>query len=107
MRPRFICNRIIAAYTPTGTWYKNFIYETSAERGEPESEDQYSPGYFVAKLDQGYQVSILASLRNQQVFSIEGLRYREMQRVRKIMAKLPAGRFFSFSLLRTPQTLFS
>ncbi|MDA4129645.1 MAG: glycogen debranching enzyme N-terminal domain-containing protein, partial [Thaumarchaeota archaeon] len=79
----------IASYTPTGTWYKNFIYETSAQRGEPESEDQYNPGYFSVKLEQGYQVSILASLRNQQTFSIEGLKYREMQRYRKITSKLP------------------
>jgi len=79
----------IASYAPTGIWYKNFIYETSAERGEPESEDQYNPGNFTTRLDQGYQVSILASLRNQQTFSTEGLRYREMQRLRKLSARLP------------------
>ncbi len=83
----------IAPYTPTGTWYKNFMYETSAERGESESEDQYNPGFFATKLDQGYQVSILASLRNQQTFSTEGLRYREMQRLRKLSARFPQIRF--------------
>jgi predicted glycogen debranching enzyme len=94
----------IASYTPTGIWYKNFIYETSAQRGELENEDQYNPGYFVAKLDQGYQVSVLASLRNQQTFSIEGLRYREMQRLGKIMAKLPQVDSFFLALADAADT---
>ncbi|MDA4112065.1 MAG: glycogen debranching enzyme N-terminal domain-containing protein, partial [Thaumarchaeota archaeon] len=94
----------IASYSPTGLWYKNFIYETSAQRGEPESEDQYNPGFFVAKLDQGYQVSILASLRNQQTFSIEGLRYREMQRLGKIMGGLPQGDSFFLELADAADT---
>ncbi|MGH2637766.1 MAG: amylo-alpha-1,6-glucosidase [Rhabdochlamydiaceae bacterium] len=78
----------IATYNTTGTWYKNFIYESSAERGEEDREDQYNPGYFVAKLEQGFQVSILASLRGQSTFSTEGVKYREMQRLRKLSAKL-------------------
>ena len=94
----------IAPYTPTGTWYKNFIYETSAERGEAESEDQYNPGFFATKLDQGYQVSILASLRNQQTFSSEGLRYREMQRLRKLSAKFPQSDSFLLTLADAADT---
>lgn len=94
----------IAPYTPTGMWYKNFIYETSAERGEPESEDQYNPGFFATKLDQGYQVSILASLRNQQTFSTEGLRYREMQRLRKLSARLPQQDSFFLMLADAADT---
>ena len=43
----------LAAYAPTGIWYKNFVYETSAERGEPESEDQYNPGFFTTKTRSG------------------------------------------------------
>jgi len=94
----------LAAYAPTGIWYKNFIYETSAERGEPESEDQYNPGFFTTKLDQGYQVSILASLRNQQTFSSEGLRYREMQRLRKLTGRLPQSDSFFLALADAADT---
>lgn len=94
----------IAQYAPTGLWYKNFIYETSAERGEPESEDQYNPGYFTTKLEQGYQVSVLSSLRNQQTFSTEGLRYREMQRLRKISARLPQVDSFFLQLIDAADT---
>jgi len=94
----------IAPYTPTGTWYKNFVYETSAERGEPESEDQYNPGFFATKLEQGYQVSILASLRNQQTFSTEGLRYREMQRLRKLGARIAQADSFFLQLTDAADT---
>lgn len=94
----------IAPYTPTGIWYKNFIYETSADRGEPDSEDQYNPGLFVTKLEQGYQLSILASLRNQQTFSSEGLKYREMQRVRKLASRLPQADSFFLSLADAADT---
>jgi predicted glycogen debranching enzyme len=94
----------IAPYSPTGMWYKNFIYETSAERGEPESEDQYNPGFFATKLEQGYQVSIIASLRNQQTFSTEGLRYREMQRLRKLSSRLPQVDSFFLGLADAADT---
>ncbi len=94
----------IASYAPTGIWYKNFIYETSAERGEAESEDQYNPGFFTTRLDQGYQVSILASLRNQQTFSTEGLRYKELQRLRKLTARLPQMDSFLLTLADAADT---
>jgi predicted glycogen debranching enzyme len=94
----------IAAYAPTGIWYKNFIYETSGERGEAESEDQYNPGLFTTRLDQGYQVSILASLRIQQTFSTEGLRYKELQRLRKLTARLPQMDSFLLTLADAADT---
>lgn len=84
----------IASYNSTGQWYKNFVYENSPEIDD--KEDQYNPGYFAANLDQGFSVSVLASLRQQATFSTEGQRYREMQRMRKITSKLPLGdSFFS------------
>ncbi|MGA2875673.1 MAG: amylo-alpha-1,6-glucosidase [Nitrososphaerales archaeon] len=84
----------IASYHTTGQWYKNFIYENSPRVDD--KEDQYNPGYFATKLDQGYQVSVLASLREQATFSTEGQRYREMQRMRKITGNLPlSDSFFS------------
>ncbi|MCL4539200.1 MAG: glycogen debranching enzyme N-terminal domain-containing protein [Bacteroidetes bacterium] len=85
----------IAQYTTTGFWYKNFTYETSAARGHEGTEDQYNPGYFSAKIEQGSQISILASLRPQPTFSTEGMRFREMQRIRGLTDRLPrADSFF-------------
>jgi predicted glycogen debranching enzyme len=80
------------------------VYEVSAKRGEEEREDQYNPGYFAVKLDQGYQMSILASLRNQQTFSTKDLRYREMQRVRKLTAKLSQADSFLLALVDAAHT---
>ncbi|MDG6922326.1 MAG: glycogen debranching enzyme N-terminal domain-containing protein, partial [Nitrososphaerota archaeon] len=87
----------IAQYNAKGQWYKNFIYENSPRTDD--REDQYNPGYFFVSLDQGFQVSVLASLRQQSVFSIEGQKYREMQRMRKITAKLQFDNSFFSSLV--------
>ena len=78
----------IAPYQASGLWYKNFIYEISAERGLADREDQYNPGFFQSRLEHGSQLSILASLRQQDTFSTEGVRYREMQRVRSLNGRL-------------------
>ncbi len=79
----------LGQYFTTGIWYKNFVYEVEAERGSEDREDQYNPGYFVTKLDQGSQQSILASTRRQETFSTEGLRYREIARVQGLLGRLP------------------
>jgi predicted glycogen debranching enzyme len=88
----------IATYYTTGQWYRNFIYEMETQRGIADREDQYNPGYFVAKLDRGSQLSILASLRKQETFSTEGLRYRDMTRTRKLMDRLSQEDPFLLSL---------
>jgi predicted glycogen debranching enzyme len=87
----------IASYNATGQWYKNFVYENSSRIDD--KEDQYNPGQFATSLDQGYQVSILASLRPQTTFSTEGQKYREMQRMRKITEKIPLGDAFFSALV--------
>lgn len=95
----------IASYNPTGYWYKNFLFEVSEKGSESEREDQYNPGYFSTKLEQGSQMSILASLRPQMMFSTEGLRYREMQRIRLLMSKQPQADSFFESLVSVADTL--
>ncbi len=94
----------IAGYLSTGSWYKNFIYEVEAERGLADREDQYNPGYFVARMDRGSQISIMATLSKRDTFSPEGLRYREMARLRTILQKLPQTDPFFISLANAADT---
>ena len=94
----------IAQYTPTGFWYENFVYETSAARGQAEREDQYNPGYFTARIEEGAQISILASLRHYATFSTEGMRFREMQRIRVLNNKLPRADSFFEALASVADT---
>jgi predicted glycogen debranching enzyme len=94
----------LALYGITGSWYKNFIYEAEAERGLDDREDQYNPGYFSARLEQGTQFSIIASLIKRETFSPEGLRYKEMQRLRKIMSRLPQSDTFVLALANVADT---
>ncbi len=94
----------IAPYFTTGQWYKNFIYEEEAHRGLSDREDQYNPGFFSAKLDYGMQLTILASLRPQETFSPEGLRYRELVRLRGLQGRLPQGDPFYLSLADVADT---
>ena len=88
----------IAPYSTTGSWYKDFIYEAEAERGLDDREDQYNPGYFSTRLEHGSQFSIIASLVKRETFSPEGLRYREMHRLRGIFAPLPQSDPFVLTL---------
>ena len=92
----------IAQYTPTGFWYKNFVYENSADAED--KEDQYNTGYFSARVEQGSQISILASLRPQPTFSTEGMRFREMQRIRSLSDRLPRADSFFESLASVADT---
>lgn len=94
----------IAPYVKTGLWYKNMVYEEETARGFEDNEDQYNPGFFAAKLDHGTQVSVLASLRPQETFSPEGLRYREMQRLRSLQARIPQTDSFYLSLANIADT---
>lgn len=94
----------IAAYFTTGLWYKNMVYEEEAARGLEDKEDQYNPGFFATKLDHGMQVSVLASLRPQETFSPEGLRYREMLRLRSLQGRLPQADPFYLSLANIADT---
>ncbi|MHB8567394.1 MAG: amylo-alpha-1,6-glucosidase [Nitrososphaerales archaeon] len=94
----------IAPYQISGLWYKNFVYEVSRETGLAESEDQYNPGFFQTKLEHGAQLSILASLRRQDTFSTEGVKYREMQRVRTFQARLPQTDPFFLALADAADT---
>ncbi|HZW55045.1 MAG TPA: amylo-alpha-1,6-glucosidase [Nitrososphaerales archaeon] len=94
----------LATYQTTGLWYKNFIYEISAERGLEDREDQYNPGFFQSKLEQGSQISILASLRKQDTFSSEGVRYREMQRLRNLQSRLLQSDPFFLTLANVADT---
>ncbi len=94
----------IAPYATTGSWYKNFIYEAEAERGLEDREDQYNPGYFSTRLDQGSQFSIIASLLKRETFSPEGLRYREMLRLRSILGRLPQSDPFYLTLANAADT---
>lgn len=94
----------LAGYQTSGLWYKNFVYEVSGEMGLPDSEDQYNPGFFQARLERGAQLSILASLRRQDTFSSEGVKYREMQRVRSLLSKLPQSDPFLLALADAADT---
>lgn len=94
----------IAAYVTTGLWYKNMIYEEETERGLDDREDQYNPGIFTARLDHGMQVSVLASLRPQETFSPEGLRYREMLRLRGLQGRLNQSDPFFLELANAADT---
>jgi predicted glycogen debranching enzyme len=94
----------IAQYYTTGLWYRNFIYDMESERGIEDREDQYNPGYFIAKLDRGSQLAILASLRRQETFSTEGLRYRDLLRARNLLSKLPQEDPFYLTLASTADT---
>jgi predicted glycogen debranching enzyme len=94
----------LASYTITGSWYKNFIYEMEAERGLDDREDQYNPGYFSTRLEQGTQFSIIASLTKRETFSPEGLRYKEMQRLRRIMSRMPQSDTFVITLANVADT---
>ena len=94
----------IAQYTTTGFWYKNFVYEQTAGSDQEEKEDQYNPGYFSAKIEQGSQISILASLRPQSTFSTEGMRFREMQRIRSLTDRLPRADSFFETLASVADT---
>jgi predicted glycogen debranching enzyme len=94
----------IAPYFTTGQWYKNFVYEEEAQRGFDDKEDQYNPGFFAAKLSHGMQLSILASLHPQETFSPEGLRYRDMVRMRGLLGRLPQSDQFFLSLASLADT---
>jgi predicted glycogen debranching enzyme len=94
----------IAPYSTTGSWYKNFIYEAEAERGLDDREDQYNPGYFSARLDGGTQFSIIASLEKRETFSPEGLRYREMHRLRETLSRVPQSDPFVLTLVNAADT---
>lgn len=94
----------IAAYFSTGSWYKNFIYEIESDRGLPDREDQYNPGYFSVRLDRGSQISIMASISKRETFSPEGLRYREMARLRTMLQRLPQSDPFFLSLANAADT---
>lgn len=94
----------IAPYVTTGSWYKNFIYEVESERGLDDREDQYNPGYFSARLDHGSQLSILASLLKRETFSPEGLRYREMHRLRGLLDRVTQTDPFVTSLANAADT---
>jgi predicted glycogen debranching enzyme len=94
----------IAPYSTTGSWYKNFIYEAEAERGLEDREDQYNPGFFSTRLDHGSQFSIIASLVKRETFSPEGLRYREMYRLRGLLNRLPQSDPFYLALANAADT---
>ncbi len=102
--PTFYLQSDISSYFSTGSWYKNFIYEAEAERGLEDREDQYNPGYFSGRLDHGSQVSFMASLSRRETFSPEGLRYREMLRLRSLVARLPQADPFFLSLANAADT---
>ncbi len=94
----------IASYQTTGLWYKNFVYETDAARGLDDREDQYNPGMFLTKLEQGARASILASLRKQDTFSTEGVKFREIQRLRGLGNRLPQNDPFFLALASVADT---
>ncbi|MHB1908622.1 MAG: amylo-alpha-1,6-glucosidase [Nitrososphaerales archaeon] len=94
----------IATYQTTGSWYKNFVYDEEAERGLEDREDQYNPGYFTARLDAGSQLSFLASLAKRETFSPEGLKYREMHRLRSVLSKVPQTDPFYIALANAADT---
>ena len=102
--PSLFLQSDLAQYHTTGLWYKNFVYEVETERGTEDREDQYNPGYFVAKMDHGSQFSILASLRKQETFSTEGLRYREASRINGLLGRLLQSDPFYLALATAADT---
>jgi predicted glycogen debranching enzyme len=89
----------LASYYKTGMWYKNLVYDLEAERGLPDREDHFNPGYFSGRVDPGVQISILASTVPTESFSAEGRKYREFQRSRKLISKYVAQDTFLQTLV--------
>ncbi len=50
-----------ASFTPTGLWYWHVLHRHEAERGLPDTEDVYQPGFFRMPLKPGVRVSLVLS----------------------------------------------
>lgn len=50
-----------AYFTPTGEWYWNILHRRERERGLPDREDVYQPGYFQIQLTPGMRTTLVLS----------------------------------------------
>jgi predicted glycogen debranching enzyme len=50
-----------ATFTPTGLWYWNILHRRERERGLPDHEDVYQPGYFRMRIAPGRRVTLVLS----------------------------------------------
>src|SRR5437588_17391 len=50
-----------AHFTPTGEWYWNVFHRRERERGLPDHEDVYQPGYFRIQLTPGMRTTLVLS----------------------------------------------
>ncbi|MCD6506346.1 amylo-alpha-1,6-glucosidase [Candidatus Poribacteria bacterium] len=74
-----------AWFRKAGYWYRNFEYVREMLRGLDFREDLFSPGYFLAKLRQGDEISIVASTDYPEGFDPAKARDEEIDRRRGII----------------------
>lgn len=98
MKVRLFLTSDVATYTPTGVWYRDFVYEEESARGYPDREDHYNPGFFQVSLKAGEEVSILASTREFPSFSASTLRRAEEKRLHDLGSLAERGDDFLRSL---------
>ncbi len=48
-----------ASFTPTGMWYWHVLHRRDRERGLPDHEDVYQPGYFRVQITPGMRVTLV------------------------------------------------
>lgn len=72
-------------FRKAGYWYRNFEYVQEMLRGLDFREDLFSPGYFLARLRQGDEISIVASTDYPEGFDPARAREEEIRRRRGIV----------------------
>jgi predicted glycogen debranching enzyme len=68
------------AFTSTGYWYRDFVYERDRERGYDFQEDAYSPGRFSAELGKGDSVNLAVSIHSPRPEMLETIVAEERRR---------------------------
>ena len=68
------------AFTSTGYWYRNFVYDRERERGYDFQEDAYSPSRFSVELAKGDSVNLAASIHTPRPGMLETIFAEERRR---------------------------
>ncbi len=97
-----------AAYSSSGYWYRNFIYDLELERGYPAEEDAYNSGVFTAKLGQGERLLVAASDQRREISEIVNAEIDELSRRHELLSKASIGdEFLSYLVEAADQFIVS
>lgn len=66
-----------ASFTTTGDWYWNVLHRRDKERGLPDHEDVYQPGYFRIQITPGKRMTLVLSAERASIGEFGGQQHEE------------------------------